>query len=121
MKTEFNLNQLRDTCHNASRQAGWYTNPQTGEALIRNVPEMLCLIHSEVSEALEGYRKNLMDDHLPHRKMIEAELADVLIRIGDLAGYLNLELDETVREKLAYNAQRQDHKLETRKLGGKQF
>ncbi len=35
---------------------------------------------------MEGERKDLMDDKLPHRKMAEVELADALIRIFDYAG-----------------------------------
>jgi hypothetical protein len=83
---------------------------------------MLCLIHSEISEAMEGYRKNLMDDHLPHRPMIEVELADAMIRIGDLAEGLGLDLGGAVAEKLAFNARRADHKPEARRAaGGKAF
>lgn len=82
----------------------------------------IALIHSEVSEALEGARKNLMDDHLPHRKMIEVELADVIIRVADLCGALKLDLGGAVVEKLEYNANRADHKKENRnKVGGKKF
>ena len=44
------------------------------------------LIVSEVSECMEGERKNLMDTHLKHRKMAEVELADILIRVFDYAG-----------------------------------
>jgi hypothetical protein len=116
------LNRIRERCHNASKEAGWYSNLDTNQPLERNVPEMLCLIHSEISEALEGYRKNLMDDKLPHRKMIEVELADALIRIADLAGYLNLDLGGAYVEKLLYNETRADHKLENRaQEGGKKF
>ena len=99
-------------------KAGWYTELATGERKTRNIGEMLALIHSEVSEGLEGYRKNLMDDHLPHRPMIEVEMADVIIRVFDLCGYLNLDLGGAYVEKRAYNANRSDHKLETRKLPG---
>lgn len=88
----------------------------------RNVPECLCLIHSEISEALEGYRKDQMDDHLPHRKMIEVELADALIRIFDLGGALDLDLGGAFAEKFHYNQTRSDHKVENRaKSGGKKF
>lgn len=76
------------------------------------------LIVSEVSEAMEGHRKNLMDDKLPHRPMIEVELADALIRIADLAGALGLDLGGAVEEKLAFNASRPDHKLENRMAAG---
>lgn len=112
------LNEMVKECHGRAVRAGWFTNIETGEPLDRNVPEMLCLIHSEVSEALEGYRKDLNDTHLPNRKMIEVELADTLIRIFDLCGYLKLDVGQSYAEKLCYNATRLDHKLETRKAAG---
>lgn len=68
--------------------------------------QMLCLIHSEISEALEADRKDLMDDKLPHRKGLEVELADALIRILDMAGGLGMDLGGAVEEKLAYNTTR---------------
>lgn len=108
-------------CHRRSKEAGWYNDPRTGKPIERNVGEMLALIHSEVSEALEGHRKNLQDTHLPHRKMIEVELADILIRVYDLAGYLKLDLGGAYAEKLLYNKNREDHKLETRAQGGKAY
>lgn len=108
--------------HMASKDAGWYHDPKTTEPLDRNVPEMLCLIHSEISEAMEGYRKGLQDDKLPHRKMVEVELADAMIRIFDLAGYLRLDLAGAYVEKRRFNESRADHKIENRgKPGGKAF
>jgi NTP pyrophosphatase (non-canonical NTP hydrolase) len=82
------------------------------------VSNKLALIHSEISEAMEGDRKGLMDDKLRHRKMIEVELGDALIRICDLAGFLGLDLGGATMEKDAYNDVRSDHKEETRKLAG---
>lgn len=116
------INHLARVCHALSRDAGWYTDVRTGEPLQRNIGEMLALNHSEVSEALEGYRKTLQDDHLPHRKMVEVELADVLIRVFDLAEYLQLDLGGALVEKLEYNQNRADHKLAARAAeNGKRF
>ena len=86
------------------------------------VAQKLCLTHSEVSEGMEGHRKGLMDDKLPHRSMLEVELADAVIRIFDLAGAMRMDLGGAIAEKLAFNAQRPDHKLENRmKAGGKAY
>lgn len=125
------LNGLSEIIHQRNIDAGWWTDLSTGETLLgtdengrdrRNVPELLCLVHSEVSEAMEGYRKNLMDDKLPHRTMFEVELADTLIRIFDIAGSRNLDLTGAVLEKLSYNKVRPDHKKENRlSSDGKKF
>lgn len=114
---------LCSICHNDSWNAGWYFNPKTGEPYTHDpVPEKIALIHSEVSEAIEGYRKDLMDDKLPHRKAVEVELADAIIRIGDLAGFLKLDVAGAIIEKLAYNRTRKDHQLDSRKTeNGKKF
>jgi NTP pyrophosphatase (non-canonical NTP hydrolase) len=118
------VNQLVLECYGASFKAGWWTDPETGKQIdpIPLIPTKLCLIHSEISEALEGARKDKMDDHLPHRKSIEVELADAVIRICDLAGALNLDLGTALVEKMRYNAQRADHKMSNRAAsGGKKF
>jgi NTP pyrophosphatase (non-canonical NTP hydrolase) len=80
------------------------------------------LIVSEIAEAMEGERKNLMDDKLPHRKAVEVELADALIRIFDYAGAYGLDLQGAVDEKIAYNQVRKDHTYEARlQANGKKF
>ncbi len=110
------INELVAESHERAVKAGWYSDRKTGERIERNIPEMIALIHSELSEALEGHRKSLMDDHLPNRSMTEVELADVLIRVGDLAGYLGAwNMEAVVKEKMEYNLHREDHKLENRK------
>lgn len=72
---------------------GWWTDLDTGEPLKRDWLELIALVHSELSEALEGDRKNLMDDKLPERKMAEVEMADAAIRVLDMAGGFNIRLD----------------------------
>lgn len=116
------LNSFSKEIHEANVKAGWWNDLETGKPLDRNVGELLCLVHSEISEALEGYRKDLMDDKLPHRKAFEVEIADALIRIFDIAGKYEFDLDGAIEEKRAYNLKREDHKIENRKnLNGKKF
>jgi NTP pyrophosphatase (non-canonical NTP hydrolase) len=114
--------ELAERCHTASVKGGWWNDPATGAPLPVDVPLKLVLVHSELSEALEGDRKDLMDSHLPHRKSIEVELADAVIRIFDLAGALKLDIVLAMLEKMAYNAARSDHKAENRtKSNGKKY
>ena len=96
----------------------WWVDLETGQSTVdtRNVGELLCLVHSEISEAMEGHRKNLPDDKLPHRPMFEVELADAMIRILDLAGAKNLDIGGAMVEKILYNQTREDHKAENRRL-----
>lgn len=113
---------LIDAAHGRAWNAGWWHDPETGEEVTRNVPEMLCLIHSEISEAMEGYRKDLMDDKLPTRKMTPVELFDAAIRICDMIGKLYPDHAPVMLEKMLYNDHRADHKPENRlKEGGKKF
>lgn len=117
-------------CHGAANDSGWWIDTETGED-VRTWPvkffklwvsAKLFLIASEAVEANEGHRKNKMDDHLKHRSMLEVELADVVIRSLDIGGGLGLDVAGAVVEKMAYNSNRADHKLENRvKAGGKAF
>jgi hypothetical protein len=121
---------LQAQCFGLASASGWWTDPETGKD-VRTWPDgtlklwiaaKLALVHSEVSEALEGLRKGQMDDKLPHRSMLEVELADTVIRIFDLAGGLGLDMGGAIAEKLRYNASRADHRMESRRAaGGKAF
>lgn len=104
-----------------AKAAGWYRDPETGNAIERNFGEVIALMHSELSEALEAHRKNLMDDKLPSRHGIEVELADCLLRIFDTAESMGLDLAGALIEKNRYNKTRSDHSLEARKNGGKKY
>lgn len=116
------INHLCQKCHQASVDGGWWHDLQTGEKLDRNKAEMLALIHSEISEALEGERKRLQDGKLPQWKAVETELADALIRIFDYAGGFGYDVGGALFAKLDYNKKRSDHKIENRiKEGGKSF
>ena len=115
-----NLNDYAQEVHNSNHK--WWHDIETGERLNRNKGEQIALIHSELSECLEGVRKNLMDDHIPSRKMEEVEMADALIRILDYCAGHGLDIEGAYQEKMEYNANREDHKVENRrKEGGKKF
>lgn len=88
------LNDFAAECHRDNQH--WWHDPATGAKLDRNMGEMLMLVVSEIAECMEGERKNLMDDHLPHRRMAEVELADAIIRIMDIAGAKRVDLDHHV-------------------------
>jgi len=107
------LNDLARQCHIDNHK--WWFDPETGKKLERNKGELLMLIVSEIAEGMEGERKNLVDEHLPHRKSIEVELVDALIRIFDYAGAYDLDLDGAFVEKRVFNSVREDHTPKARK------
>lgn len=115
---ETSVQLLTKACYQASSEAGWWDTPKTDLTFSNK----LMLIVSELAEAMEADRKRLKDSHLPHRDGREVELADALIRICDLSGAYGFDLSGAVVEKMQYNAQRADHKLENRaKQGGKLY
>jgi len=122
-----NLTDLAKKVHRINREAGWWDDYDLfekvcPEALPYFFATKLALIHSEASEILEGSRKGLPDDHLPHRSAEEVECLDLLIRLLDYMGAKGFDVSGTIVEKMAYNKVRSDHKREERQSeGGKAF
>lgn len=92
LKPPISISELAKEVHANARNHGWWDT-------IRSVPEMLCLIHSEVSEALEAYRNH--DDP----NFIE-ELADIMIRVMDMAEGLDINIEEAIIRKHLININR---------------
>lgn len=114
------VNNAVDTCHTLAREAGWWPKDALDNPYCFSNKLMLTV--SELAEAMEGDRKNLKDDKLPHRDMREVELADAVIRLFDMAGAFGMDLGGAVAEKLAFNQIRPDHKKENREaVGGKTY
>lgn len=87
--------------HQNAKNKGFWEND-------RNDGEMIALIHSELSEALEALRHgNPHDDKIPQFSGVEAELGDVVIRIFDMAAARGWRVAEAVVAKMAYNPTRE--------------
>lgn len=96
------LNQLGKAAYDNSVLHGFYDDPVS-------IPEKLCLMHSELSEALECYRDGDMALHFDDNGKplgFPSELADCIIRLVDLAEYLHIDLDLSVMVKMDYNKTR---------------
>lgn len=115
------LRAAQAIAHATATNAGWYRDPATGKPVERNFGEVVALMHSELSEALEAHRKNLVDDKLPDRSGIEVEFADCIIRILDTAAAMGLDVPGAVIAKNRYNRTRADHSLAARAAGGKKY
>src|SRR6478736_1821756 len=114
------INNLVKEIHTKNVEAGWWNDPETGETLLNNrftpyvIATKILMTVTELAEATEGYRKDLIDDKLTDRPMFEVELADALIRILDIAGDMKYDLGGAMEAKRSFNFRRDDHKIENR-------
>lgn len=86
------VKKLQKEIHKNAIAHGWWETK-------REIPELLCLIHSEVSEALEAYR-NHNDENL------HEELADVVIRVMDMCEGYGIDIEAEILKKHAINKKR---------------
>lgn len=96
------ISEMQKAAHANARTKGFYDKPPT-------FAEQIALIHSEASEALEALRERGIEpwqrpDGKPEGVM--SELADIIIRVGDMAEHVGGDLQAAVEEKMAFNATR---------------
>lgn len=111
-----NINTLATEIHARNKAKGFYEEP-------KNIGEMLCLIHSEVSEALEADRHNVRCDNADIQEAMaepdderfkniynklakgtfEEEMADIIIRVMDLSAFRGIDLSTHIKAKMRYN------------------
>ena len=115
------INELAKEVHENAKNHGFFDTE-------KNIGEMLALIHSEVSEALECDRKDKYFNRLQlplrnYEKLpdltfqvqfandvkdtFEDELADIMIRVMDLAAFKGVNLEQHIKAKMRFNALRE--------------
>lgn len=98
------LNDLSRKAHKFACDKGFWPTWSPAQ------PEMcearaIGLIHSEVSELMEAHRQEIGDPE-EHKQRMAEEMADIIIRVADLAGGFDIDLEQAVDDKMRYNASR---------------
>lgn len=103
------IQEIGKIVHEIAKSKGWWDAD-------RNDGELIALMHSELSEVLEGLRHgNPPSEHIPAFNAAEEELADVIIRILDMGEARGWRIPEAIFAKMEFNAQREH------RHGGKKF
>jgi NTP pyrophosphatase (non-canonical NTP hydrolase) len=101
------LGVLRDACHTNAVVKGFYDDKDVTQA--QRIASLVANLHGEISELWEAFRKkklgDLCDKGIPLNNM-EEEMADIFIRLCDMAGFLKVDLGKAVITKIQYNASR---------------
>jgi NTP pyrophosphatase (non-canonical NTP hydrolase) len=106
------ISEMQRQAYQCSKDHGFHDDEKN-----EHIGLKLMLIVSEVSEALECFRDSsgpidLVSTTYKQTKNglkpegLPSELADVLIRVGDLAGQIGFDLEKAVEEKMAFNISR---------------
>lgn len=99
-KFQYAFQDVQTEVHETAVDKGWWQEQ-------RGVGEVIALIHSELSEALEADRNgNPADKHCPQYTSLEVELADAIIRIMDYAQFRGLDVAGAVIAKSEFNKTR---------------